>query len=462
MTTAPIEKDRQRVTPSDEPQRSSQGVREPSKPGFRPAMVEHYRVAKTAATRRLTDALVKKARSATQRRLARGTVRTLWASTPILTLPLLARCDRLLGFRSSSLVFNTYYVTRSFDLNLILFEGALRLTRSRPSLALFRWLVFAWALLRFDVFNYFYDRGLLLSDQRYGINPDELDLLSRSGKRLYTYAYGADVRSRELTLALGTPNLCQECPQPGRFCVCTTEMLDSSLKRLAGRATAQIAMGDMTAYVPGCRDIHYWPLDTTKFIANPPTFRLGETLRIAHAPNHSHFKGTGHLLQAIDRLIAEGEKIELVSIQGVSNKRVLELFSTCHLVADQFVAGFHGYTALEAMAMSRPVLCYLRDDHMMIDPTTCPIIRTSPDEIYGTLRNCLHGTIDLEAIGRSGRRYVERYYSIEAVAARLGRLYLETANFPGELNARLAKRIDTLVNEHHVLQGCSKPPVGSP
>jgi len=462
MTAAPIEKGTRRATPSEGPQRLSQGLREPSTPGLRASVGEHFRIAKANAARKLTNALVEKARSATQRRLARGTVRTLWASTPILTLPILARCDRLLGFRSSSLVFNTYYITRSFDINLILFEGALRLTRSRRSLALFRWLVFAWALLRFDVFNYFYDRGLLLSDQRYGINPDELELLSRSGKRLYTYAYGADVRSRELTLALGTPNLCEECPQPGKYCVCTTEMLGSSLDRLAGRATAQIAMGDMTAYVPGCRDIHYWPLDTTKFVADPPIFRAGETLRIAHAPNHSHFKGTRHLMQAIDRLIAEGEKIELVSIQGVSNKKVLELFGTCHVVADQFVAGFHGYTALEAMAMARPVLCYLRNDRMMIDPATCPIIKTSPDEIYDTLKKCLQGKIDLEAVGRSGRQYVERYYSIEAVAARLGRLYAETARFPDELNARLEKRIDTLVNEHHLLQSRPQPPVGTP
>src|SRR5262249_4080769 len=156
-------------------------------------------------------------------------VRTLWASTPILTLPILAKCDRLLGFRSSSLVFRTYYVTRSFDINLILFEGAFRLTRSRALLSFFRWIVFAWAMLRFDVFNYFYDRGLLLSDARYGISVRELELLSKAGKRLYTYAYGADVRTRQTTLNLGTPNLCEECPEPGRFCVCTEEMHRSSL-----------------------------------------------------------------------------------------------------------------------------------------------------------------------------------------------------------------------------------------
>jgi glycosyltransferase involved in cell wall biosynthesis len=388
--------------------------------------------------------LVRLARRSTEKRIASGKVRTLWASTPILTLPILANCDRLLGLRSSSLVFNTYYVTRSFDINLILFEGAFRLTRSQKWLGLFRRIVFAWALLRFDVFNYFYDRGLLLSDNRYGINPQELELLWKSGKRLYTYAYGADVRTREITLQQRSPNLCDGCPEPGKYCICTTEMLDASLQRLQGRATAQIAMGDMIAYVPGCRNMHYWPIDVEKFVPRPPEFRIGDMLRIAHAPNHGHFKGSHLLVEAVDRLTKEGEKIELVTMQGVPNKKVIELFGTSHLVADQFVAGFHGYTALEAMAMAKPVLCFLRNDEMMIDPATCPIINTRPGDIYGMLKKCLRGELDLQSIGQSGRRYVERYYSLEAVAARLGELYVETASFPEHLNAKLQSRVDDL------------------
>ncbi|MGY3488942.1 glycosyltransferase involved in cell wall biosynthesis [Bradyrhizobium sp. USDA 4011] len=411
--------------------------------------VASSRPAQSAIADFVTRVLVRAARRATEKRLAEGKVRTLWAATPILTLPLLVRCDRMLGFRSSSLVFNTYYVTRSFDINLILFEGFLRLLRSRRGLGLFRRLVLAWALLRYDFFNYFYDRGLMLSDGRYGINPEELDLLFRSGKRLYTYAYGADVRAREPTLKLGHPNLCEECPAPGKFCVCTTEMHASSIDRLKGRATAQIAMGDMVTYVPGCRDMHYWPIDASKLAARPPAYKAGDVLRVAHAPNHGHFKGTRLLIEAIDRLVKEGEKIELVSVQGVPNKKVIELFGASHVVADQFVAGFHGYTALEAMAMAKPVLCFLRDDRMMIDPATCPIINTRPDEIYDVLKRCLRGEYDLNDIGKAGRRYVEAHYSLQAVAARLGRLYCETADLPEDLRASLTRHVGKFESDDH-------------
>src|SRR5262249_49188095 len=47
-----------------------------------------------------------------------GTPRTLWGVTPIVTLPLLARCDRLLGLKSDSVVFTTYYIANKFDINL--------------------------------------------------------------------------------------------------------------------------------------------------------------------------------------------------------------------------------------------------------------------------------------------------------------------------------------------------------
>jgi glycosyltransferase involved in cell wall biosynthesis len=403
-----------------------------------------FRARKAALMQFLLVFLVRRARDSTERRLANGTVRTLWASTPILTLPILAKCDRTLGLRSSSLVFNTYYITRSFDINLFVFEAAVRLTRNGHALRSFRRIVLAWALLKFDVFHYFYDRGLMISDGRYGINPEELQLLFDSGKRLYTYAYGADVRSREITLRLGEPNICRECPQPGRYCICKTEDLNSSLERLDGRVTARLAMGDMLSYVPGCRNMHYWPLDLTRFKAEPPLYRPGDTLRVAHAPNHGHFKGTRFLMEAIERLRGEGQPIELVSIQGVPNKKVLELFRTSHLIADQFIAGFHGYTALEAMALARPVLCFLRNDDMMIDPATCPIINVGPEHVYNILKKCLEGEIDLARLGKQGRAYVDRYYSIEAVAARLGQLYIDTAGFPEALNSRLQSSIEQL------------------
>ena len=60
------------------------------------------------------------------------------------------------------------------------------------------------------------------------------------------------------------------------------------------------------------------------------------------------------------------------------------------------------------------------------------------------LKLCLEGNMDLIDLGRRSRRYVERYYSVEAVAARMGRLYLETADFPNNVQRQLARSVERL------------------
>jgi len=392
------------------------------------------------ATRRPLPLPIRAGRMLTALRLWTGRPRTLWGITPILTLPLLTRCDRLLGLRSASMVFTTYYTFTNFDINFKRIH--IWLLRDHPGhYENFCRLILAWALLRYDIFHFFCDRGILPSRHPIGIKEAELDALRSSGKRLYTYTYGADVRTRQKTLSLGEYNLCRNCPEPGRFCICNDESGKANVDAIAQRATRMVSMGDMLSYVPNAVNLHYWPIDTRAMSAGPNAVPPGEVLRVAHAPNHPHFKGTEFLEDAVARLQKEGVPIELVRIQGVPNHKVLELFQSVHVVADQFIAGFHGYTALEAMALGKAVLCFLRDPDMVMEGTDCPIIRTTPASIYKVLKGCALGAYDLRAIGERSRLYVERHHSIEAVASRLGDLYLTSAKLPLPSASRVRRGI---------------------
>lgn len=376
----------------------------------------------------LNDYVVPRSKGWSDARLAKGRPRSLWGVTPILTLPLKAQADRLLGFQSHSLVFITYHISRNFDFNLRKLVNATSKLAPQLSPALDR-MILAWAIARYDVFHFFYDRGLMLPVTRFGLNPHELDLLRSASKRVYLYAYGADVRRRDATLALGKWNFCTECPEPGRFCVCDDASGTEIMEGMCARATQAVALGDMLAYVPDARNMHYWPIDIAAISVGAAPRRDGP-LRIAHAPNHAHFKGSHYLEETIERLTSQGHEIEYVKVQGVPNVEVIRLFGEADIVADQFIGGAYGYTALEAMARGKPVLTYVRGPELVEAPEDCPLINVSPDTLEATLLWCITHRDKLAGIGAQGRAYVERWHSISAVASRFGQMYEENAGFP--------------------------------
>ena len=396
--------------------------------------------------------LVPLARWLGERRLERGRARALWAATPILTLPLKASATRSLGLKSTSLVFTTYYITQDFDLNLrYLVNGAARLGPFAS--AVMDRLVLVWAMLRYDVFHFFFDRGLMRPNSRFGIRLDELDLLKSAGKRVYGFAYGADVRLRTKTLALGHWNFCIECPQPTAFCLCDDDLGQATLDAICDRLTAPVGLGDMLAYPKGVVNLHYWPIDISRLPSSPQPAKCGSPLVIAHAPNHTHFKGSHHLEAIIGKLVAEGHAISYVKIQGVPNSEVIRLFDEADVVADQFLGGAYGYTALEAMAHGKPVISFVRSPELVEAVGECPIINATPDSLEETLRWCLCNRALLAGIGAAGRAYIERWHSVEAVAARLGKLYLDTGNFP----AALVRRLETAIAEEAVRRDALAP-----
>lgn len=379
-------------------------------------------------------------RHLTRQRMRRGRPRSVWGVTPILTLPLLARCDRMLGLRSWSLVYVTYYITKNFDIDLS--QKLKRFAADGRAHIAFTYWVMARALLKFDTFNFFYDRGLLLPPNgRIWLAPEELGILKSAGKRIYTYAYGADVRTRETTLGLGAFNFCVDCPTPGKFCLCNESEAKRNVDGIRQHANAMVAMADMIHYVPGCRNFHYWPLDIDKIEYVGCDWRGQRPLQVLHAPNHMHFKGSRHLEAAIKRLQAEGVKIELRTISGVSNAEVLQAMAESDIIAEQFIGGAFGYTATEAWAMGKPVITYVRDPSGAPDWDRFPGINAEPTQLYDTLKRIAENDYDLPAIGLASRRYAEAHYSLEAVALELGKMYEETGELSGRTLTKVRKNI---------------------
>ena len=361
----------------------------------------------------------------------RHSSRSIWAGTPILTLPVLAQGERMLGVDSSTLVYETYFLSDTFDYNFSRWFATpiVRLT--------FPYAIFLWACWKFQRFHFFCDTGLLprFGTRRFSLY--ELRAYHLTKKQVFFYTYGADVRTTLKTKALGKYNCCLECPEPGRACICDDESGDTNILAISRYATAVFSIGDLIEYTPGSRnDLFFWQLDLEaeegeKYRPRYPSELSESPIRIVHAANHRHFKGTHYLIDAVDRLRTEGLQIELELVEGIPNREALELYRAADIVFDQCLIGFHGYVAIEAMALGKPLIAYIRKpEKYLLDDEKCPIINCKPDQIGLVLRELTESRKRLHELGIAGRRYVEEYFSVEAFSQRLRRAYDELGVIP--------------------------------
>jgi hypothetical protein len=377
------------------------------------------------------DAVLTDARLQSGHRRHLGKLRSLWGVTPINLLQEMAEADRRLGNEADTVVFTSYYITSNFDVVLKTYEEAITSERANYW-ELFHNLVLVWALLRYDHFHLFNDRGLAVPTGGYGSNFGimlrEMELYRAAGKQIYAYAYGADHRMRQKTLASGRFNFCMECPDPGQFCICDDAAGERLLAEIGARATAVVATGLSMGLIPQARNLYYTVVDTDRLLpAAAPDTSGSRPLRIGHFPNHGYFKGTKHLEQAVAELTAEGEPIELVMMSGVPQVEILARMATVDVLVDQLISGAFGLTAIEAMALGRPVVCHLRPGVAVAALDDCPVIRADPETIKDVLHLLLRERDKLPKIGAQSREYVVRHYSVDVLARRLASLYVDTA-----------------------------------
>ena len=147
-------------------------------------------------------------------------------------------------------------------------------------------------------------------------------------------------------------------------------------------------------------------------------------LRVLHAPSHRGVKGTRFLLEAVERLRQEGVAFDLELVENLPHAEARKRYTDADLVVDQLLAGWYGGFAVEAMALGKPVIAYLRESDLHVLPremrAELPVIDATPATIYDVLKEWL--TVRRHALrerGRAARAYVERWHDARVIAKRL-------------------------------------------
>ncbi|MFC5354314.1 hypothetical protein [Azospirillum himalayense] len=161
-------------------------------------------------------------------------------------------------------------------------------------------------------------------------------------------------------------------------------------------------------------------------------------LRVLHAPNHRAIKGTGAFLRAVEELAAEGVPIELEMVEFVTNDEVLQAILRSDVVLDQLIVGWYAMFAIEAMAMGKPVLCFLRSDLMelyigagLVEEGEIPIVNAHLLSVKEALRSlAATDRAELAALGRRSQDYVRRRHSLTAIGSVFARINSELGVHP--------------------------------
>ena len=145
---------------------------------------------------------------------------------------------------------------------------------------------------------------------------------------------------------------------------------------------------------------------------------------VLHAPSRSAAKGTGHVERAVARL-TDSVDFEFRLLTGLTHPQVVEATKQANVVVDQLVVGEHGAYAVEAMALGKPVVCYIHPDFEKCYPEGFPIVNATPATLADVLRRLIVDRDLRRTTANESRAYAERVHDSAVVARQLLSLYEE-------------------------------------
>jgi glycosyltransferase involved in cell wall biosynthesis len=163
-------------------------------------------------------------------------------------------------------------------------------------------------------------------------------------------------------------------------------------------------------------------VDTNRYNPNYPSPQ-NKKPRIVHAPSIKATKGTQFVTSAIERLKKSGLDFDYIEVSGVCHKDAVQIYSEADIIIDQLMMGSHGVFACEAMALGKPVICYILDELLSTYPPGFPIINANPDTIAAVLEEMICSPEKRYEIGKKSRKYAEEVHDIRVVAKKLQAIY---------------------------------------
>ena len=270
------------------------------------------------------------------------------------------------------------------------------------------------ALRYFDIFHY---------HTGYTLYKDKKDMMMalEAGKKVIMHHRGNDVRIPSQAVEGNdyyNPYVYVGDSQPEEQMIRNLKFFSKYL------STAIVQDEELYAYVKDYyRHVHILPrlIDTAQIKPRYVSMEKDVPL-IVHAPTSRAFKGTDTILKVIAKMKKEFP-IHFQLVEKMSKPKALAVMAKADIVIDQILCGFYGNVSVEAMALGKPVLAYIRPDIQQRLADDCPVISANPDTLYDRLKSLLQCPEQRRQIGMKGREYVQNHHSAEQVINQLVQIY---------------------------------------
>lgn len=339
----------------------------------------------------------------------------------------LARAERRLGLESTSLSYFAAPYVQDPDLCLDFGRSGLLNELKRRRFFRQNW-------RRYDVFHFNFGLSFFYYPTWLGfLDFWDLPRLKKAGKKIVVTYQGCDARQRDYCVEhFGTCACAREDCYGGRCDRSSDRRKRRRIEKLLAHADHVWALNpDLLGVLPGAEFMPYASVDPEEW--RPAPAQAGGKLRVLHAPSDRIVKGSDHVAEAMARITSERPDAEYVEVTGRPHGEMRALCASADLVVDQLLVGWYGALAVEAMALAKPVICYIREDDLKFIPpemrAELPVIRAEPGDLYDVLQAALADRDELARIGRRSRAFVEKWHDPAKLARRTREVY-ESAGRP--------------------------------
>jgi glycosyltransferase involved in cell wall biosynthesis len=274
-----------------------------------------------------------------------------------------------------------------------------------------RFLFFVKALFYYDVFHFFWGVSLLDFWIFHGL---DLPLLRLLKKKVIVHFRGTDIFNIAYYEYLNRSALGEHLNPPPKL----RPDQQVRLNRWSKYAhEIWVSTPDLKQLVPEARIIPQ-VIDVTELQVYTKASKTSTAFRIGHAPSRRNTKGTAFLIDAVHALQQRGIHVELDLIEGQLPNNVLERLAQCDVVVDQLLLGWYGKVTVEAMALGKPVICYINP--LWVEGNEpIPVIPANAENIEQVLEEVIHDKAWRVRLSEEASAFVLKHHDVSVMIEKL-------------------------------------------